>query len=145
MKQRGRRSATALATVPDLTGRLPALVPPATLTAGELVVWRRTVERSPRGWFAPEQVDLLALYCSHVVEAERLRQAARAADLTLAEFSKLTGMAQRESSLALSYGRAMRLTVQSRMASVSASRRAGGPRSPRGIEALFEREEISDG
>jgi hypothetical protein len=98
------------------------------------------MDRAPRGWFAPEQVDLLALYCGHVAEAHRLRQAARDEGATIEVFAKLTAMAQRESALALAYGRAMRLTVQSRVQAITAGRRATmAPQ--RGIEALFERED----
>jgi hypothetical protein len=138
MKQRGRKSGAALVAVPDLTGRRPALVAPASLTAGERQVWARVVERVPIGWFAPEMLDLVVQYVGHVCESQRLRKAARADDLELGEFGKLSDMARRESTLALAYARALRLTPQARMASVSAARRAGGPRPSRGIEALFE-------
>lgn len=141
MKQRGRKSASALAVIPDLSGRLPLLIPPATLTAAELATWRTTVDGTPRGWFQREQVPLLVEYCAHVAEAARLRQAARADDLDLATFATLSGLALRESALALAFARSLRLTTQSRMASSSAARRADGSRSVEiDWEAHFEKE-----
>ena len=71
---------------------------------------------------------MLALYVGHVCEAQRLRTAARDVELNLNEFAKMTGLAQRESALALAYARALRLTTQSRTSAGTAGRRASGAR-----------------
>jgi hypothetical protein len=135
MRQRGRKS---LAAVVSVTGRAPAPIPPATLSKSELTVWKRVVGRSPIGLFAPEQADLLAAYVCHTCEAARLRAESRADNLSLSEFGKILGLAQRESALALSYGRALRLTPQSRIAARSAGRKEAGARAD--ISALWHRD-----
>jgi len=138
MTQRGRKSAAALTAVASITGRMPTPVAPAALTAAERAVWRRTVDRAPLGWFLPEQADLLTLYVCHVAEAQRLRKVARSDELGLDDFAKLSGMAARESALALAYARALRLTTQARTSAGTAGRRANGSRPQQGIAALFE-------
>ena len=70
MRQRGRRSATSFEVV-----RLPPverLPPPASLSTEEAAEWTAVVNRMPADWFSRENHALLANYCRHVVEAERL-------------------------------------------------------------------------
>jgi hypothetical protein len=67
-----------------------------------------------------------------------MRRAARAKDISLDEYQRVVAIAQREAALALAIGRALRLTVQSRVQARTAGRRADGPRPTASIDVLFE-------
>ncbi len=138
MRQPGRRSGVALATLSTVAGRQPSLVMPATLTAGEKAVWHRVVDRTPAGWFQPEMLDLVVSYVAHTAEAQRLRKAAHSEGLELRELAMLSDMARRESLAALRFATALRLTVHSRLQSISAGRRGERLRPSGAIDALFE-------
>lgn len=64
-----RISAAALGVVPVVEVEFP---PPARLNNDEAVVFRDVVGTADRGHFRPEDRELLALYCAHVVQARRL-------------------------------------------------------------------------
>ena len=83
-------------------------------------------------------LDLVVSYVSHVAEASRLRKAANTEGLDMKEFATLSDMARRESLAALRFATALRLTVHSRLQSVSAGRRGEHLRPSGAIEALFE-------
>jgi hypothetical protein len=64
-----RISAATLGIVPAAELEFP---PPAHLNDAEAVVFRDVVGTADRGHFRPEDRELLALYCAHVVAARRL-------------------------------------------------------------------------
>jgi hypothetical protein len=79
MKQRGRKSASALA-VQTITGPLetvPRPDAPYDLDDEEVDEWRAVVERLPAHWFPRETHGLLTQYCRHVVRARRVAQIIR--------------------------------------------------------------------
>lgn len=116
-------------------GRLP--VPPSTLSAAELKVWRHTIEAAPSEFFKPHQAHVIALLCAHVVQAEKLRAASLAKGLAPADAAKFAALAQGESTLALRYARALRLTA----AAITPPRSKPQYPSPQSIDVLFKPKE----
>ena len=126
----------ALAIVPPLIPESPRLRPPATLSADELAIWRRTLDALPPDWFKAEHEPLLLEYCRYVALSKQIgAKLAAAGDLD--EFARLTRLAIAVSANIQSLARCMRLSQQSRMKSETAANRAqiGGVR---GVEALFQ-------
>jgi hypothetical protein len=68
MKQRGRRSKEAQATVALLPGIVPGQrpEPPPELTAEQADTWRSIVGRMPCDWFEGASLALLAQLCRHI-------------------------------------------------------------------------------
>ena len=69
-----RISADAMSVVPAFKIEFP---PPAHLGDEEATVFRDVVGTADRGHFRPEDRELLALYCVHVVQARRLMKRKR--------------------------------------------------------------------
>ena len=70
MRQRGRKSSASLTILPlEPAARQP---PPASLPPEAAAEWAAIVNRMPGGWFGRETHPLLAAYCRHIIEAERI-------------------------------------------------------------------------
>ena len=121
---RGRTSAAAKE-VHSLAPGAQRPAPPSHLTAAQRREWRAIVDRLPADWFTRENHALLAQYCRHVDNANRLAKAIAKTDLaTVAgaeSFDKLTRMHEREGRAASSLATRMRLTQQSRYNAQSAN------------------------
>jgi hypothetical protein len=134
VKQRGRKSEAALATVTALPIRL--LQPPADLSVEEAQVWGRVAATKPGDWWDAGSIPLLAQYCRATVQAELIADLLRqTASSMLSDPGQLgTYKELRKIQAALSaelntLARSMRLTQQSRYNaknSDTASRKATG-------------------
>lgn len=137
MGQRGKKSATELATRPTLIeSRRPS--PPADLNETEAAIWRDTIGTMPLGWIVKAQYPILAAYCRHTARAMALAVQIEGFDLDwvtveggLQRLDKLLAMAERETRALTACARAMRLTHQSMILPRGAGRQmAGAPRGP---------------
>jgi hypothetical protein len=134
MKQRGRKSEAALATVTAFPIRL--LAPPADLSVEEAEVWSRVAATKPGDWWDAGSIPLLAQYCRATVQAELIADLVRqvgSAVLTdankLGEYKELRKIQGALSGEITTLARSMRLTQQSRYNaknSDTASRQANG-------------------
>jgi hypothetical protein len=84
--------------------------PPADMSEGAAVIWRKTVASMKPTWFTPETHNLLARYCAAMAEAKRLEAEFTQLDVNDPRYERLTKRYDKMASLALSYGRALRLT-----------------------------------
>lgn len=119
MKQRGKRSATSLATVVNFPTKFAE--PPEELTEAQATVWRRIVASKPIDWFDESTEVLLAGYCCLWVDRERVRAQMDAFEtewLTkesgVKRFNDLQKIEDRILGRLTSLGTKMRLTQQSR-------------------------------
>lgn len=127
MKQHGRKSRAQLAVVAPIGPSRAA--PPADLTKEQADVWRSVVGALPADWFKPEQYDILAEYCRHVIRA---RQLDRRIEALFAEdwsddikpVERVMKMAATETTAINNLARAMRLTQQSRLKAETAHTRS---------------------
>lgn len=117
MQQRGRKSAAQLS-VAQLVEIVPRPTAPDHLTDAQAEVWDRVVGRMPGDHFTDENLDLLAQYCRHVVEARRIADMvagmAGDPDTSLEDYDRLLKMQEREGRAMSSLATRMRLTQQTR-------------------------------
>lgn len=115
MKQRGRRSATDLATQGAVTIVARPDVP-LDLTPEEGDVWQAIVDAMPADWFAAETWPLLRQYCRHTVAARRVAQlidqAASRKEVDVSEMKDLLSMQKQESAALKALAASMRLSQQ---------------------------------
>jgi phage terminase small subunit len=138
MAARGRRSASSLTVVPQITPSRPE--PPAELSAAAAEEWRAVVARMPADWFTREVQPLLAAFCQHSVRARDLGQqldalgaGALADEEGIRLYDRLAKMADRESRAMGLLATKLRLTHQSRYTpqrAGTAARNAGSGRRP---------------
>jgi hypothetical protein len=130
MKQRGKKSATAVATQ-EAVAVVNRPEPPLDLAPEEADVWSEIVDAMPADWFPRETWPLLKQYCRHAIMARRaaqlIDQASARNDLDIAELKELAKMQRDETSALKAMAASMRLSQQ---ASYSA-RGAGGEKSRR--------------
>jgi hypothetical protein len=69
LRQRGRKSASRLASIPDLMRRPP---PPENMTVTEKIVWTELVEALRADWFSGGSTLLLELYCRQIATTRQL-------------------------------------------------------------------------
>lgn len=125
MKQRGRKSASEVATIATvaLIERPDA---PLDLMPEEADEWGRMVAAMPADWFTPETFPLLAQHCRHVVEARRVAQMIDQAmardEIDIKELDKLLTMQKRCTEALRGLSASMRTSQQ---ASYSARGAAG--------------------
>lgn len=119
MKQRGRKSATALAVAG--VESIPRHAPPQDLTDLETEIWVMVVDALPAEWFGRDQLPLLLAYCKHSARAQLLDKEIDAFDPQwlkdddgLRRYDKLLAMRDRETKQITSLARSMRITHQSR-------------------------------
>jgi hypothetical protein len=135
MRQRGRKSGAALATVAQLSEARPAA--PEGLTVEQIDCWADVVTRLPADYFPRETHHLLAEYCRAVTRA---RFVGTAVDSFKPEWLKATGgverlaklvaTADRQVRLMAALARSLRITNQARMKAESAARQAAQPTGP---------------
>lgn len=118
---RGRTSAAAKEVQTLAPGaRRPAA--PSHLTADQRKEWRAIVDRLPADWFTRENYPLLAQYCRHVDNANRIATAIDGlTDMASEEAERLLKMAEREGRAMSSLATRLRLTQQSRYNAQAAS------------------------
>jgi hypothetical protein len=102
----------AAADIPPLT-EVDRPDPPPDLSKGAAAIWRKTVASMKATWFTPETHDLLARYCGAMAESKRLEAELSRLDVNDPRYERLTSRYDKMASLALSYGRALRLTPKS--------------------------------
>lgn len=120
MKQRGRKSAVALATssnAVEVVSAPPA--PPLELTPEQCEVWKEIASSMPADWFDRATFALLKQYCRHEIESRRIAQlidqeVSRAEDFDPERYDKLLSMQKRESDVLSTLATKMRLAQQSR-------------------------------
>lgn len=127
MRQRGRKSAAALAVVAPAITERPE--PPKELTAEEAEEWRAVVDRMPPDWFPRETHGLLVQYCRHRIMARRI--AALLPRATGRDLSRLAKDQREESKQIEALARAMRLSQHSRYD----KKKTTGPQAKRPWEA----------
>jgi len=103
------------------------LQPPHDLPEPQRLIWHETVDFLPSDWFSREQSALLVAYTNHVVRLAKIEAALNDLDPVndIDVFDKLSRLAAGESAKLLAHGRAMRLTVQSRLKAETAHAHAG--------------------
>ena len=130
MKQRGRKSAAALATsavIIDIHQRLPPR-PPSELKADERQTWRDIVQTLPAGWVEVGARPLLVQLVRHVARARFLdREINRLQpgndEAGIEKFCRLAEQARDETRAILSLSKALRLAPSSRMHPRTAARK----------------------
>ena len=73
MKQRGRKSATAVAVARPVE-TVPRLEVPLDLTPEQTDIWHAVAASRPADWWDSGNAHLLSQYCRHVIQARRLAQ-----------------------------------------------------------------------
>lgn len=126
MPKPGRQSREDISTAAVSLPQRPE--PPESLNDEEKEVWEETVNPLKVDWFQPEQLEILANYCRHVVRHRQLhvRQALAMVDPSAdtGELKKIHDMLSKESSQVLAYARSMRITHQARYDTQKAARQA---------------------
>jgi hypothetical protein len=144
MRQRGRKSSSSLQILPLAPAKRQP--PPPSLSAEEAAEWTAIVNHQPGGWFGRTTHALLAAYCRHTVEADRLSGMLAALNDAMDEEvrrgrpelellfdssmdlrEKLLRMRERETRAATALARSMRLTQQSLYDKTKAVQRHEGP------------------
>jgi hypothetical protein len=112
-RQRGRKSAAALATRAQFPLTLPRLQPPVELTGEEKEIWTLVVNDLPADWISPAATPLLVQLCRHCVQARRIaelvEQAAGNRETVLSYYQNLLGLQARESAAITSLSTKLRL------------------------------------
>lgn len=126
MKQPGRPSAIALATVSALPTRM--LEPPADLSEEQALVWVSVVATKPIEWWDAGSTPLLAQYCRATVESVRVGEMVDAVsrrlvhgDNCLGDYKELRKIQAGLSAELTSLATKMRLSQQSRYQAKSAN------------------------
>jgi hypothetical protein len=83
--------------------------PPANLNPEAAAIWNCVVGSMRPSWFGPESFDLLGRYCFSMAESVKLEGEMIAMPLTDPMRPRVVRQYKEMSSLALSYGRALRL------------------------------------
>lgn len=118
MKQRGRKSSAQLEVVPQdgVVATVERPKAPPELTDAQAEVWQDVVEALPADWFPPETRPLLAMYCRHVGDGQRISQLIEdecgREDFNIKIYDALLKMQEREARSASSLATRMRLTQQ---------------------------------
>jgi hypothetical protein len=120
MRQRGRKSASALSIVVEngTIDRKP-LAPVPGLSEAEAAVWETTVGSKPVEWFGPEHIPVLVEYTRAVCRAHVVDQFIKALDEPylgtsegLARLERLSAMALKTANVIARLATNMRLTQQ---------------------------------
>ena len=130
MAKRGRKSAVALSVVSTSEASAIESVarpdPPADLDIAARAVWLGVVNSLPADWFDGVMQPVLAQYCHHVVEAQRLNeliaQAVEDPALVIADYNRLLRMRERETRVMVSLATKLRITPQSTRKSTRSDR-----------------------
>ena len=133
MEQRGRKSQSQKESINIEVARQS---PPEYLGDEERAVWVRIVTAMRPEWFSPENLDLLAQYCSHVVTLQHIRKEMREVEeienvrdrIELRE--KLLDRREKEGRVMQSYATKMRITQQSTVDAEKRKQTRSGNRKP---------------
>jgi hypothetical protein len=87
--------------------------PPDGMGEAAAAIWTRTVSCMKPAWFTPETHELLRRYCGAMAEADRLEVELFKTPIGLPVYDRLRAAYSEMAKLALSYGRALRLTPKS--------------------------------
>jgi hypothetical protein len=143
MKQRGRTSAAALATV-AIDGRPPLLRPPVSLSEAERAVFIATVTAVKPGRLQPYDLPLLMRYCEIVAlsdhAAERLR-----VNVMKGRPSQWLATQERLTKLLIALGRQLRLSPLARTPNKSGHPPAVDPHGGNGHISVYESMRLQDG
>lgn len=91
------------------------LEPPATLTDGEVAIWRAVVASKPSEWFSADSSPVLEAYCQVVENYRRTAKAlAETPPTDLSAYKLLTELATKQTGMIVKLATSMRLTQQSR-------------------------------
>ena len=112
---------------------------PHYLNDEETEVWRGVVENHPADWFTSATVPLLAAYCRHTINAQRIAEMIECAtskidkrtrmpNIDLEDYDRLLKMAARESTTLAQLATKMRIAQQSTVTSVQQNARIGKKR-----------------
>ena len=128
--KRGRKTAGDLEKVESIAQRPE---PPDDLTEFEKEVWRKAASGLPADWFGDETLDLLRLYCRHMLMFEELTDEVNANwdELKSAEKVRLLKQREVETRAALSVATKLRITKQSTVRAEK-SKRPGATKAPWG-------------
>jgi hypothetical protein len=114
-----RRSAAALAVVEVDDAGVTRLGVPGVLSAAEKAVWVTTVHSKQSDWFGPEHIPMLIDYVRHIVKQDVIDAQIKAFDPEwlatddgLRRYEKLITLAAKQSQIANTLARSMRLTHQ---------------------------------
>lgn len=138
-KKRGPKSSAELRIETLATGIVVRPEAPYSLTQPQVVIWDRITNAMPADWFTPETYDLLAVYCRHVSEADRIASLIQTLDpqseeFTLKDYDTLLKMQEREGRAASSLATRMRITQQAKYnektAHTAANGRSGSGKKP---------------
>jgi hypothetical protein len=106
-----RKSAAALSVVPPVSPLPPE--PPEDLTPAQAKIWRTIVKCRPPQYFDGACFELLRCYCQHADAANVIaRQIQQTDENDLKRYSKLLGMACRETNALMSLSAKLRLAPQ---------------------------------
>jgi hypothetical protein len=98
--------------------------PPPDLPDAQAVIWKKTVNSMRATWFTPECHDLLRRYCFCMSESARLEAELGRVGPGLPSYDRIAVRYSEMSKLALSYGRALRLTPRANKESTADGREA---------------------
>jgi hypothetical protein len=127
--KRGRKSAADLAVILPTDDSRPGA--PYGLSDDAALLWDRTVQAMPAGWFPEESWPVLEMFCRHVVTARKLsaeiERGQRAVkwlrnDEDAKRLNLLCHMRDRETKAAVATARSLRLTKSSQMRAEAAGR-----------------------
>lgn len=139
MKQRGRKSETALTLSSLAAVRVERPEPPLELTDAEAGEWSRLIDALPADWIRPQDHALLVQYVRHVVATRRLGllidRLYRAKEYDLAELRALLAEQRSESATIKTLMTALRLTPQARYRPETAATRASKDTGPKPWES----------
>jgi hypothetical protein len=134
MRQRGRKSAEAQASVVTAAVFPPQpLPPPDDLTAEEAVEWRAIVGALPTDWFNSGSLPTLRELCRHICLSRQVATELRVLagkslqdSKTFSEFRRLTRLHLQQSNKIAGLSTKLRLTPQSRYDPAKAARHSAG-------------------
>ena len=113
-KQRGRKSAAALATSAAFPLTLPRLPPPVELDGEQKETWVLVTNAMPADWFGPGATPLLVQLCRHTVQARRIAEliekAAGNPETNLSFYQDLLALQARETAAICSLSTKLRLS-----------------------------------
>jgi hypothetical protein len=127
--KRGRKSAADLAVILPTDDTRPGA--PYGLAGDAALLWDRTVQAMPAGWFPEESWPILEAFCRHVVTGRKLSAEIERGQRTVKwlrndedakRLDLLTRMRDRETKAAIAAARSLRLTKSSQMRAEAAGR-----------------------
>ena len=138
-KKRGPKSSAELQMEAMSTDVMVRADAPYALTDAQAIIWDRVTNALPADWFTAETFDILALYCRHISEADRIASLINTLnpqdeEFSLKDYDTLLKMQEREGRAASSLATRMRITQQAKYnektANTKANNRVSGAKKP---------------